>query len=699
VARRGIVSLQGNGGRWWDWVLMHDIGLVNAFLALRSLCCTAVGIGLGALLAGPMGVPSAVGMMIGALPPFLACLLVVDESTRRVAARSAAMVVPFVGSLFLGLLLRDLRTLELVLVVALLFVQFYAPRFGPWVGDFGGALFAAYLCGLLLPLPVEQTAGLAVIEAATLAGSIVVRVLFFRADPHRALLRARRAFLGWSSAVLAAAATVATPGSGQVEQRRLHQRRQRLRTAALVTDGLLARGTSDAAEQVHRLLFDTELAVDGVAAASAALARTADTRLRTQVAGLLRGLSGGADAGSAADALRTAGSGPVLDHLVLHLDDLSAASRRWTELRAELPRSGDAAPFRTPVVLIGGRVIGAMPVLDEALADGGLRGPWRRLRVQAPLRTGLQAAIAVAIVEPIALLLGGSRFYWGVIGVLVIFAGTNSTHERVRKTGNRILGTIVGGVIGVALAALLGTAHPYLSVLLVLVALTVGVYSFMTRYAVWVACLVILLSQVYEFAGGFSDGLIVLRLAENALGAVVAVLVSVLVLPVSTETMIRSAIRRVLAAVAAFLRAAGDSSADVDLRAAAREVDQRLFQLDAVLRPIVTFGRSRAARRDDEARALLETVGVRIRELATDGGSAADFRARATDLAGYTADLAQAVAGRRVAAPRHAPEVVPDDLPLRQLARIEDALGALAEGYRVAGADGTVERQDAHTRV
>jgi hypothetical protein len=91
------------------------------------------------------------------------------------------------------------------------------------------------------------------------------------------------------------------------------------------------------------------------------------------------------------------------------------------------------------------------------------------------------------------------------------------------------------------------------------------------------------------------------------------------------RALVRSAIRRVLAAVAAFLRAAGDSSADVGQRAA-REIDQRLFQLDAVLRPIVTFGCSRAARRDD-------------------------------------------------------------------------ALGALAEGYRMAGADDSVERQDAHTRV
>ncbi|MFS2032172.1 FUSC family protein, partial [Curtobacterium sp. CT11-45] len=261
------------------------------------------------------------------------------------------------------------------------------------------------------------------------------------------------------------------------------------------------------------------------------------------------------------------------------------------------------------------------------VADAVAEGPWRRWHLTASLRTAVHAAIAVAIVEPLALLLDGSRFYWGVIGVMIVLAGTNTTHERIRKGLHRGVGTVVGGAVGIVLVHLLGTTHPWVTIVLVCVLLAVGTYGFGGVYSLWAACLVVVLCQVYAFSGTFTDSLIPMRLAENLLGAAVAVLVSAVVFPIATRAVIRRAVRRQLVAVRAFVLALvgveDDDEADAadtteadrasrQLRARSRAVDAATYQLDAVLRPMVRFptggpARAASARRPPHARLAFRT--------------------------------------------------------------------------------------------
>lgn len=686
--------------RLTDRALALDPGLVKTEGALRTLVAVPAGMAVGYAIATAFGLPAILGVMIGAMPAFITCLVIVDPSTGRTVARTGAVLVPFVVALAGSIALQPFRLLELVLIVVLLFLQFAAASWGAWAADAAIVGFAGYLCGLLLPLPETSVVPLGLVVAGSLAVTIVVRLLF-RPNPHRALLRTRRGFVARGSDVLEASAAVLAAGTvGAAADdprarrravRRLGRARDRYHEIALTVDGMLAASGVDAdtaAEELHRLVFDTHFAIDELGRGAGALVEhgaPSDVRhaaLRAFTVVLRHGGSHGEDAAhtllarygitaSAADeGSRTTA---IVRRMGAEFADLRTAGLRWRELRDELPRRGAGVPFTTPVILAGGRPAGAVPVLADTVAEG----PWRRWHLTASLRTAVHAAIAVAIVEPLALMLDGSRFYWGVIGVMIVLAGTNTTHERIRKGLHRGVGTVVGGAVGIVLVHLLGTTHPWVTIVLVCVLLAVGTYGFGGVYSVWAACLVVVLCQVYAFSGTFTDSLIPMRLAENLLGAAVAVLVSAVVFPIATRAVIRRAVRRQLVAVRAFVLAlvgveaddeaeAGDAAeADrasrptevtvTDLRARSRAVDAATYQLDAVLRPMVRFPTGGPARADARTRASLQAAATFAREAAGRLGAApqdppAALRGAAESLASSIAHLADGI----VAGPRSA---------------------------------------------
>ncbi|WP_141549982.1 FUSC family protein, partial [Nocardia farcinica] len=77
-----------------------------------------------------------------------------------------------------------------------------------------------------------------------------------------------------------------------------------------------------------------------------------------------------------------------------------------------------------------------------------------------------QTLIALFIVLPLGDALNGYRYYWALIGVLIVMGGTHSPHDRVRKTVKRVVGTLVGGFAGVGVAHLVGVQHPFVTVVL-----------------------------------------------------------------------------------------------------------------------------------------------------------------------------------------------------------------------------------------
>jgi hypothetical protein len=231
----------------------------------------------------------------------------------------------------------------------------------------------------------------------------------------------------------------------------------------------------------------------------------------------------------------------------------------------------------------------------------------------------------------------------------------------------------------------------------------------------------VMVSQLYVELDEFSNNLLILRLGETAVGAGVAILTVLLVLPLHVGRVARVAARQQLEALADLAdrcldRLADPASAvgsDLELRAAARRVDVSYQALVATVRPMRTplFGSlaarvagftATAAAARHYARNLLLDASTRYADLdarATDGLAAArrqlaDSVAAVTGaLAPAAADGGQAPPGRRYVRSASLFARVADALPGEPLTSrpqlaLRDAQlldGALAEAARWAG--------------
>ena len=231
--------------------------------------------------------------------------------------------------------------------------------------------------------------------------------------------------------------------------------------------------------------------------------------------------------------------------------------------------------------------------------------------------SAIQTAIATAIVLPLSYTLDPQRYYWGVIGVVIIGAGVATSHEQGRKLLKRGMGTALGAVIGIALHHLIGSAQtdPWGTLTVIVVAMSIGAYFITVNYAAFVTCLVITLVQLYALTtpGGL-DTLLAYRLAENLLGAAVGLIVALLVLPVPTAAVIRAGLHGYLQALSRFAAnlgtQLGDPDSGVRLRADSRALDHALFQTGLVVGHLVP----RSARRQ-RANALLDRLSEGARQV------------------------------------------------------------------------------------
>lgn len=91
-------------------------------------------------------------------------------------------------------------------------------------------------------------------------------------------------------------------------------------------------------------------------------------------------------------------------------------------------------------------------------------------------------------------------------------------------------GTVVGVIAGAVLAHLVGD-RVWLQIVVVLVSLFLGLYLFRVNYAFMAIGITVMVSQLYVELDEFSNNLLLLRLAETGVGAGVAILTVLLVLP------------------------------------------------------------------------------------------------------------------------------------------------------------------------
>ncbi len=199
-----------------------------------------------------------------------------------------------------------------------------------------------------------------------------------------------------------------------------------------------------------------------------------------------------------------------LNETGLLLDDLlSETTDRLSVIRAELDAS--AAPAVAPDALVDQ----AWTSRAAFRAGTQIEMPFAAPAMRQAIQLGAAASAAIVLGE----LLSPQRWYSAVLATFVIFLGTSSAGETRAKAWSRIAGTALGVAAGIAVGYAL-RADDVAAFCMLVLCLFAAVYTIRLSYAFMIFFITIVLSMLYVLLGLFSDQLLLIRLAETALGAV-----------------------------------------------------------------------------------------------------------------------------------------------------------------------------------
>lgn len=230
--------------------------------------------------------------------------------------------------------------------------------------------------------------------------------------------------------------------------------------------------------------------------------------------------------------------------------------------------------------------------------DTGFFSPSLRQAIQ------LTAAAAASIIA--GELLSPQRWYWAVLAAFVIFSGTSSSGETLKKAWSRFLGTALGVAAGIVVGTLVH-GDKTAAFILLFVCLFAAVYFVRVSYAVMIFFITALLSLLYVLLGLFSDSLLILRLVETGIGAAFGGLAARFLLPIRTGDVVESvaieALQRLKDVVHLSVQKITGDDTDADPVTAARTYDEAVQSVRTQIEPIIRL--RRAGTEELERRLLL----------------------------------------------------------------------------------------------
>ncbi len=611
-------------------VLAAEWGFVRATGALLQPVPAGAPAALAAELASANHALTVIAVLLGALTAMLSVLgMTTDVGARSQLVTGLFLQVPFVATLALGLSLHS-RAASLVLLVVLLTAGTYCRRFGPR-GFTGGlqAFLGAFLGFFLQSLvTVAELGWLAAEIGLGVAVTIAVHFTLFRPRPAAALRRMQRSYAARAHDLVSDVADLFAAVAGSRDssrhgraEKKLQRHLLRLNETALLIDAQLdspaAVPAGWSAATLHQRLFDSEAALGNLARFALAIARRRfPAPLSAQAASVLAtardaDLAGVRDSVAAIRALMdiidserlavTSADRVLLHRFATSAMDFAAATEAFRRYPAGPAPDDEAdAGFRVQVASPGGWLPGSAFVAGAASKERGGGGVRVRVVLAPHVRITIQICVAVSVAIIAGDALSGQRFYWALIAAFITFNGANTAGEQLRKSLFRVAGTLVGVVIGSALAHLVGDRLG-VQIVVVLAALFFGLYLMRVNYMFMTIGVTVMVSQLFVELGEFSNSLLELRLEETALGAGVAIATVLLVLPLHFNRVARVAARHQVEALADLSRRcvdrladpASDTGSDLQLRSAARRVDLAYQAMVATVRSSRTpmFGR------------------------------------------------------------------------------------------------------------
>ncbi len=576
--RDGATALYVRG---WNWAIGSDPGLLRLRMACRTTLALAAALLILFLLTKANGQPLTVALL-GVLITMVTSRSVNEPDARRQKITMALLPLPAAAAITAAALLAPHRVVADVVFVLVVFIAVYLRRFGPRGTALGMVTFMSYFFTLYLRAKVSELPWLI---GAVLVGTMCTFVMtaFVLPDAPASVLRSTiRALRARMAIVIDTTAEIVR--AGQLDERRL--RRLRIRTRRLNETALLVQGQIEdrvnpgavwpgvSGEDLALWLFDAELTVERLAraggrAAAADLPAPTRAELAAAVAQLGRAIrvprpEGLRRAAEAAQRLldETPDADPAVRPLALALIDTTKAA---ADVRARLAQVTSDAVAPAP----------------EDAAE-----PQVQPRLRPTTRQAIQVAIAASLAIVVGELVSPARWFWAVIAAFVVFAGTKSWGDILSKGWQRLLGTVLGVPSGVLVATLV-SGNTAASLALIFACLFCAFYFMKVTYSLMTFWISTMLALLYGLLGEFSFGLLLLRIEETAIGAVIGVAVSMLVLPVNTRKFIRDDVHKLFLTLSDVINASVASLFGDDTEAnptdKARQLDRDLqqFRIDA----------------------------------------------------------------------------------------------------------------------
>ncbi|MGX5697575.1 FUSC family protein [Agromyces soli] len=535
--------------------LLLDPGGVRLHTALRTLGAVVAAVAIAVPLSAAIGLRTDTAGVFAGLIALLAAPSSSGWGPGLMRAAGVLAVVPVVVGIALGAYIPRGPVLSIVVVAVAAAVAMWIGRFGPRFASFGQIAFVTYYFTLLLAVEPGQFVGALIAAVIGVLCSWAANLL-----PMPSLGRQVRggiaAVTERSAVLLDSVIDVVSAVGGRAMPRVVRSEAKALRQSVAGLAGLLdpdAPPSGLSAARVKRLrlqAFDVELAAQNLVSA---LPKHSDYAVavdqRAVLAGELVAVQAHIRARSASAGEAGVEPGDRVRALELPIeapDAWPAAARRVHAAIRELSSAIDALHSAEAA---DEHAVDDAPKADRAAeASPGEVGVARSAHASGHRRAVDRRAVQAGISTGLALFLGRfvstSEQYWAAMPAYQSLSGTDG--ETFAKSVQRVVGTVAGaaGAFGLAL----WTGHS-LVVALVVVVVSVFFMSFLRPIAsAWTSFWqTVLFASMYDVLGRLDAEAIDIRVIETVIGALVAVLVSAVVLPTRTRTRMLSAMSGVVA--------------------------------------------------------------------------------------------------------------------------------------------------------
>jgi uncharacterized membrane protein YgaE (UPF0421/DUF939 family) len=575
-----------------NWAIGSDPGLLRLRMAIRTTAALACSLGILFLLTRAAGQPLTVALL-GVVITMIASRSVNEPEPREQRITMALLPLPAAVSITAAALLAPHMIAADSMFVVIVFTAVYIRRYGARGRALGMVAFMSYFFTLYLRAGLSQ---LPWMIGAVVVGTLCTFMMSTYVLPDRpekvlaATIRALRARM--AIVVDTTAEAVRTGRADERRRRRMRARTTRLNETALLVQSQIEDKAAPAvlyagvtAEQLVPWLFDAELSIEWVANAGrrAAAVRAeipVDTRAElvsalTQLSRSIRVPQRGGLRLAADQAQR------ILDRLPRPTPDDEAGVAAIRRLSLAIINAAKAtADVRAIVEGNAAPVADSAETPPEDNQDGD-----EETGLRATTRQAIQVTVAAALAIVVGELVSPARWYWAVIAAFVIFAGTNSWAETLTKGWQRLLGTVLGVPAGMLVATLFA-GDKTASLIAIFVCLFCAFYFMTVTYSLMTFWITTMLALMYGLLGQFSFEVLMLRIEETAIGAVIGIAVAVLVLPTHTGAAVRDDTRAFLTSLSGLIEISiatmfGDEAASPTEQA--RELDRKLqdFRVDA----------------------------------------------------------------------------------------------------------------------